>query len=96
MEVIWHKAEEAPKKSGAYWVVMPWTLNPEEYDTMDQMLEEPIIYILANYNDGIWSADCAPVKLLKIEIAYWAETLSRYTIADFLQEVGEDITGGII
>lgn len=95
MQVIWHKAEEAPKANGFYWVIMPWMVDPNEYENIDQMLEEPITFITATYKDGTWAAD-SPVKLFKIEIAYWAEMLSRYTVGDFLQEVGEDITGGII
>lgn len=87
MIITWHSVTEPPKKSGKYWVVPEWVLNPNHYYSTDEMLESRFIYVTVDYDadqQKFFDKDAFGVEL---DVLWWAETPSSFTVADFLNEV---------
>lgn len=96
MKITWNSVNEPPKKSGRYWVVPDWVLDPNHFRDEDEMLNSKLTFAEAFYDadsckwyDGLNSGFAIDTVL------YWTERFN-ITVADFLEEVGVDITGGII
>lgn len=91
-EIKWNSTRELPTKSGRYWVVPEWVLNPNQYDSTESMLTSRLEFAAVEFDlkEQKFFVYYAEGHKTEVKAAYWAEILN-ITIEDFIDETEVEI-----